>query len=429
MLILTIHALTFAVGLPANVFTFLTLLAKFRCHRPHPRLTAADLLLLHLTTADLLVLLFLPFKMAEAAAKMAWPFPIALCPIANFCFFSSIYLSTLFMAALSVERYFGVIFPHRYNRRRRLWRTMAASAVLWVVALSHCSFIFVAEYHREFVVNGSRGYGEGGFGVNGIETGGSGMSNPNGVDPTGLKMDSSRCFGFNGFCMGGFGLSKPNGIDMDVLNNSTGDVTISRGLMSPGVDIYRISSPETDLNISTLTFSACTTPNTTHIPITTLRTSQKASVTQPHPVFHCYDDFSQTQLSFVLRLRLELFFVLFLLPFAITVFCYVRLIRALLTRPHIPLQKKYRTVGLAVATMVNFGVCFAPYNLSHVVGFVQQRNPEWRPYALILTTLSAALDPFIFYFSSSAVRRAVSGVVGAVRGKMCGFWGWCRQRE
>ncbi|XP_019466833.1 G-protein coupled receptor 42-like, partial [Meleagris gallopavo] len=132
-------------GFPANIITFIILLTKIRCHRPHPQLTAADLLLLHLTTAGLLVLLFLAFKLAEVAANMLWPFPKALCPIANFCFYSSIYLSTLFMAALSVERYFGVVFPHRYNRRRRLWRTMAASAVLWVVALSHCSIVFVAE--------------------------------------------------------------------------------------------------------------------------------------------------------------------------------------------------------------------------------------------------------------------------------------------
>uniref|UniRef100_A0A8V0XK43 G-protein coupled receptors family 1 profile domain-containing protein n=1 Tax=Gallus gallus TaxID=9031 RepID=A0A8V0XK43_CHICK len=300
MLVFAVHALTFAVGFPANVFTFLTLLIKIWCHRPHSHLTAADLLLLNLITADLLVLLFLPFKMAEEAAMMVWPFPTALCPIANFCSFSSIYLSTLFMAALSVEHYFGVVFPHRYNRRRRLWRTMAASAILWVMALSHCSIIFVAEYHREFGINGS---------------------------------------------------------------------------------------------------------------------------TQPSLGYHCYNVFSQAQLHFVLPLRLSLFLILFLIPFAITMFCYIGLIRALLTRPQIPLQKKYRTVGLAVVTMVNFGVCFGPFNLSHVVGFVQQRSPEWRPYALLLTTLSAALDPFIFYFSSTAVRRAVSGMVGAIRDTMCGFWG------
>ncbi|XP_040509932.1 uncharacterized protein LOC107050930 [Gallus gallus] len=253
------------------------------------------------------------------------------------------------------------------KQQQRLWRTMAASAVLSVMALSHCSIVFVAEYHRVFGDNGSEADGEGGYGVNLTKTRESG--------------------------------------------------------------IRRISSPNTNCNISSLKFSACTTPNTPHIPTTTLWTSQNAPETQPSLGYHCYDDFSQAQLHFVLPLRLSLFLILFLIPFAITMFCYIGLIRALLTRPHIPLQKKYRTVGLALVTMVNFGVCFGPYNLSHVVGFVQQRSPEWRPYALLLTTLSAALDPFIFYFSSSAVRRAVSGMVGAIRGTICGFWGWCWQRQ
>ncbi|NXA22944.1 FFAR3 protein, partial [Ibidorhyncha struthersii] len=269
MWILVVYILTFTVGFPANIFTFATLLGKAR-----RRLSPSDILLLNLTAADLLLLLFLPFKMAEAAADLTWPLPVVLCPVANFCFYSSIYLSSLFLAALSVERYLGVVFPLQYKDRRRPGRVMAVSVVLWLLACSHCSIVFVAQYH-----------------------------------------------------------------------------------------------------------GATTT-------------------------YRCYDDFSKDQLSFVLPLRLELFLVLFLLPFAVTVFCYVNFVRVLLARPNIPLEKKQRAVGLAVATMINFGVCFAPYNVSHVVGFVEKRSPSWRVYVLLLTSLNAALDPVIFYFSSTAVQRA-----------------------
>ncbi|NXX15329.1 FFAR3 protein, partial [Podargus strigoides] len=85
--------------------------------------------------------------MAEAAAGMSWPLPNVLCPVANFCFYSSIYLSSLFLAALSVERYLGVVFPLHYKDRRRPGRAMAASVVLWLLACSHCSVTFVAQYH------------------------------------------------------------------------------------------------------------------------------------------------------------------------------------------------------------------------------------------------------------------------------------------
>ncbi|NWW25756.1 FFAR3 protein, partial [Falcunculus frontatus] len=93
-LVLTIYALTFAVGFPANVFTLAVLVAKSRRRPVAPdllpvNLSSADLLLLNLTMADLLLLVFLPFKMAEAAAGMTWPLPAALCPVANFCFYSS----------------------------------------------------------------------------------------------------------------------------------------------------------------------------------------------------------------------------------------------------------------------------------------------------------------------------------------------------
>ncbi|KFZ48178.1 Free fatty acid receptor 2, partial [Antrostomus carolinensis] len=269
--------------------------------------------LLNLTAADLLLLLFLPFKMAEAAAGMTWPLPIFLCAWANFCFYSSIYLSSLFLAALSVERYLGVVFPLSYKDRKRPARTMAVSVVLWLLACSHCSIVFIAQYH-----------------------GGGNQS----------MVNSS---------------SAPNVRDGSKTNN----------------------------------------------------------------IYKCYDDFSEDQLSFVLPLRLELFLVLFLLPFTITIFCYINFVRALLARPNIPLEKKQRAVGLAVATMINFGVCFAPYNISHVVGFVEKKSPNWRVYVLLLTSLNAALDPVIFYFSSTAVQRATAGVVVAVWNKLRVVVGWC----
>ncbi|NXK24008.1 FFAR3 protein, partial [Arenaria interpres] len=284
--ILAVYILTFIVGFPANVFTFVTLLTKAR-----RRVSPSDLLLLNLTAADLLLLLFLPFKMAEAAANMTWPLPSILCPVANFVFFSSIYLSSLFLAALSVERYLGVVFPHHYKGRRRLCQVVAASVVFWLLACSLCSVVFIAHL----------------------------------------------------------------------------------------ADV----------------------PQPSNLP---------TSAAGPTPL-KCYDDFSPDQLSFVLPLRLTLFLVLFLLPFTVTIFCYVNFVRVLLARPNIPLEKKQRAVGLAVATMVNFGVCFAPYNISHVVGFVEKKSPQWRVYALLLTSLNAALDPVIFYFSSRAVQKAVRGVV------------------
>ncbi|XP_017695337.1 PREDICTED: uncharacterized protein LOC108510163 [Lepidothrix coronata] len=346
MLVLTIYILTFAVGFPANVFTFTTLVAKARRHRPSP----SDLLLLNLTAADLLLLLFLPFKMAEAAAGMVWPLPAALCPVANFCFYSSIYLSSLFLTALSVRRYLGVAFPLRLRGRGRLGRVAAASAVLWLLACSHCSIVFIASYHGGGLGAGQRG---------------------------GLRPHEPK--------------------------------TPNTTLNPRDSKIYPNLSKTLNPHYST------TYPNHSMPPNLSPSTSPAPSIP-----FRCYDDFSEDQLSFVLPLRLELFLVMFLVPFGVTVFCYVGFVRALLARPNIPRAKRRRAVGLAVATMVNFGLCFAPYNVSHVVGFVQGRSPPWRVYATLLSSLNAAIDPLVFYFSSGAVRGALAGVGAALLGKMEG---------
>nr|XP_013026236.1 free fatty acid receptor 3-like [Anser cygnoides] len=450
MLILIAYVLTFIVGLPANIFTFVTLLGKAR-----RRVNPADILLLNLTIADLLLLLFLPFKMAEAAADMTWPLPIVLCPVANFCFYSSIYLSSLFLAALSVERYLGVVFPLQFKNRQRLGRTMAASAILWLLACSHCSIVFVAQYHGDgsrqstvlklgsFVDNGSRGFRPDGSMVNGFKPGGYGMSNPDGFNPnsfnpsgprisssdgpisTGFSPSSSGISSPDGFNPKVFKIYNPNGFMVNGSKTSNGDISIPNG--------SRISSPSgpKTYNSKVFTNNVTTIPGistiadvswTSNIHSTAvpnhLAASSSHSDTNSNSTYKCYDDFSKEQLSFVLPLRLELFLVLFLLPFAVTVFCYINFVRALLARPNIPLEKKQRAVGLAVATMVDFGVCFAPYNISHVVGFVLHESPAWRSYILFLTSLNAALDPFIFYFSSTAIQRAVAGVVVAVRDKL-----------
>ncbi|KAM8774527.1 free fatty acid receptor 2-like isoform 1-T3 [Rhynchonycteris naso] len=120
----------------------------------------------------------------------------------------------------------------------------------------------------------------------------------------------------------------------------------------------------------------------------------------------CYENFTQQQLDVVLPVRLELCLVLFFIPMVITIFCYWRFVWIMLTQPHVGAQRRRRAVGLAVVTLLNFLVCFGPYNISHLVGFHKKESPKWRAEAVVLSSLNASLDPLLFYFSSSDVRRA-----------------------
>ncbi|XP_068098367.1 free fatty acid receptor 2-like [Hyperolius riggenbachi] len=115
----------------------------------------------------------------------------------------------------------------------------------------------------------------------------------------------------------------------------------------------------------------------------------------------CYENFTAKQLNLIVPARLELSIVLFFLPLGITIFCYARCIQILM-RCSLHVKHKKRAVRVAVTTLSVFIICFGPYNISHVVGFIQHKSVSWRKEALLPSTCNAFLDPLIFYFLSSS---------------------------
>lgn len=132
----------------------------------------------------------------------------------------------------------------------------------------------------------------------------------------------------------------------------------------------------------------------------------------------CYLDFSDDELEILLPLRLELFLVLFCVPFFICCFCYVNFILILSRLPNISRRRRLRAIGLALGSLLVFAVCFGPYNASHVVGFARQESDRWRNVALLSSTLNACLDPIIFYFSSAAVRSMLKHCLRNIMAKL-----------
>nr|XP_020670124.1 free fatty acid receptor 2-like [Pogona vitticeps] len=271
--VLAVYIFAFVIGLPSNLLACYSFLRKVR-QKPVP----IDILLLNLTLSDLFFLLFLPFKMVEAAQDHIWNLPYFLCPLVNFLFYSSIYLSTLFLMGVSVERYLCVAHPVKHKLNRRPTYARVASIIFWILACSHClSIVYVVEY-------------------------------------------------------------------------------------------YGHEKKEEEIR--------------------------------------CYSNFSTNQLHIVLPFRLELSIVLFAIPFVVTFFCYVSVIRILTIMPNIKPNKKQRAVGLALATLLNYVIAFAPYNISHIVGFFQNTEPSWREETFFLTSLNTTLDPVIFFFSSATIRQS-----------------------
>ncbi|KPP67566.1 free fatty acid receptor 2-like, partial [Scleropages formosus] len=121
----------------------------------------------------------------------------------------------------------------------------------------------------------------------------------------------------------------------------------------------------------------------------------------------CYDNFSGEQLNVLLPVRLEISIVIFLAPLLICTFCYLSCIRILYSQPRICQKKKKKAIGMALGTLLVFVICFLPFNVSHVLGFLEGKSPAWRYYTLLLSAFNTCLDPFIFYFSSSIFQDMV----------------------
>lgn len=266
--LLSAYIVTFLIGLPANILAIYAFIRKL-IDSPTP----TDILLLNLTSSDILFLLFLPLKMYEAASSMQWHLPKALCSVMSFVFFTTIYTSSLLLMAISVDRYLGVAFPIAYRKSRRFLYAIVGCTFIWLFSGAHCTIVF-------FVVH------------------------------------------------------------QNAENKTT-----------------------------------------------------------------CYENFTESQKSIVLPVRLEFFVVLCLVPLLVCVFCYLNCIWILYTRPRMAKEKKQRAIGMAVGTLIVFLMCFLPYNLSHVVGFSSNESPQWRYYTLLLSTFNTCLDPIIFYFSSNTYRN------------------------
>lgn len=275
--VLSVDSITLMIGIPANLLALYTFIRKIK-QRPMP----LDMLLLSLNISDLLVLIFLPIRMKEAA-DMKWTQSYFLCPLLGYVIYTTIYHNTLILTAISVERYLGVAFPIKYKQNRKPRNAMIAAAIFWVFPMVHCSFVYIVKHYEP-----------------------------------------------------------RNGTYFAPLNKDS-----------------------------------------------------------------CNMVFNEKQLEIILPFWLELFIVLFCLPFVICSYCYMKLILILSRLPNFKPMKRRRAIGLAVVTFLAFIICFMPFNVSNLVGFIEQGVPSWRVYTLLPVTFNACLDPFIFYFSSSALRQTL----------------------
>uniref|UniRef100_A0A4W4ERK3 G-protein coupled receptors family 1 profile domain-containing protein n=1 Tax=Electrophorus electricus TaxID=8005 RepID=A0A4W4ERK3_ELEEL len=126
----------------------------------------------------------------------------------------------------------------------------------------------------------------------------------------------------------------------------------------------------------------------------------------------CYENFTQEQLDVLVPLRLEMALLLFAVPLLLSAMCTLRCL-ALVRRSRLPAGGKRRVLAAELLALAAFVVCYAPYNASHVAGFVQNGNVEWKRVALIPSSCNVFLDPIMTLMLGrcAGLKRQQEGVV------------------
>lgn len=126
-----IYIATFLLAIPGNVLVGWVICISRRA------LTPSDVYLIHLTVADGLLALTLPFW--AVAAIQGWIFGDFMCKVLSLTIEANFYTSILFLACISIDRYIMIVHASesRNSRQQRCSRLVCASVWLlgWSLAL------------------------------------------------------------------------------------------------------------------------------------------------------------------------------------------------------------------------------------------------------------------------------------------------------
>lgn len=124
-----VYIIVFVVGLPANGMAIWVFL--FRTKKKHP----STIYMANLALADLLFVIWTPLKISYHFNGNDWTYGEPLCKVLIGFFYGNMYCSVLFIACLSVQRYWVVAHPlsqQKRNNRVAVGVCVAIWAFIWL---------------------------------------------------------------------------------------------------------------------------------------------------------------------------------------------------------------------------------------------------------------------------------------------------------
>ncbi|XP_077944933.1 proteinase-activated receptor 2 isoform X2 [Gasterosteus aculeatus] len=126
-----VYIFVFAVGLPANGMAIWVFL--FRTKKQHP----SSIYMANLALADLLFVIWTPLKVSYHLNGNDWIYGEPMCKVLVSFFYGNMYCSVLFIACLSVQRYWVVAHPlsqQKRNNKVAVGVSVAIWAFVWLTS-------------------------------------------------------------------------------------------------------------------------------------------------------------------------------------------------------------------------------------------------------------------------------------------------------
>ncbi|KAI4891078.1 hypothetical protein NFI96_025217 [Prochilodus magdalenae] len=126
-----VYIIVFIVGLPTNAISLWVFL--FRTKKKNP----SSILMANLALSDLLFIVWLPLKIAYHLNGNNWIFGEPLCKVLVGFFYGNMYCSAIFIACISVQRYWAIVHPlsRKPNKRVILYVSVGVWVVVWLITV------------------------------------------------------------------------------------------------------------------------------------------------------------------------------------------------------------------------------------------------------------------------------------------------------
>ncbi|XP_063312792.1 proteinase-activated receptor 2-like isoform X2 [Pelobates fuscus] len=123
-----VYLIVFIIGLPSNAIALWVFL--FRTKKKHP----AVIYMANLAMADLMLIIWFPFKAAYHLNGNNWIYGEAMCKMFVGFFYGNMYCSILFMTCLSVQRYWVIVNPMSHARKNSRI-ALIVSVLVWILII------------------------------------------------------------------------------------------------------------------------------------------------------------------------------------------------------------------------------------------------------------------------------------------------------